>query len=87
MDSTNLHKTATKATATQDALKETKAMTTVIDVALASENAEIDRCTGAVLREGVIMHHEEIKQRIIDLVIEKLTNINYCNVTCIFYVY
>jgi len=64
---------ATKATATQDALKETKAMTTVIDVALASENAEIDRCTGAVLREGVIMHHEEIKQRIIDLVIEKLT--------------
>jgi hypothetical protein len=64
---------ATKATATQDALKETKAMTTVIDVALASENAEIDRCTGAVLREGVIMHHDEIKQRIIDLVIEKLT--------------
>ena len=42
-------------------------MTTVIDVALASENAEIDRCTGAVLREGVIMHHDEIKQRIIDL--------------------
>ena len=63
---------ATKATATKDALKETKAMTTVIDVAFASENAEIDRCTGAVLREGVCICYDGSKDRLIELVKEKL---------------
>ena len=64
---------ATKATATQDALKEQKAMTTVVNVAFASKNVEIDRCTSAILREGVIIHHEEIKERIIKLIVDKLT--------------
>ena len=62
---------ATKATATQDALKETKAMTTVIDVAFASQNVEIDRCTGAVLRNGVLLY-DGSKDRLIELVKEKL---------------
>lgn len=63
---------ATKATATKDALKETKAMTTVIDVAFASENVEIDRCTVAVLREGVFRCYDGSEDRLIELVKEKL---------------
>lgn len=63
---------ATKATATKDALRETKAMTTVIDVAFASNNDEIDRCIGAVLREGVFHCYDGSKDRLIELVKEKL---------------
>ena len=63
---------ATKATATKDALRETKAMTTVIDVAFASNNVEIDRCAVAVLREGVYTCYDGSKDRLIELVKEKL---------------
>lgn len=63
---------ATKATATKDALRETKAMTTVIDVAFASNNVEIDRCIGVVLREGVFRCYDGSKDRLIELVKEKL---------------
>ena len=63
---------ATKATATKDALRETKAMTTVIDVAFASNNVEIDRCIGAVLREGVFRCYDGSTDRLIELVKEKL---------------
>jgi len=64
---------ATKAAATQDALKETKTMTTVIEIASRSEVVEIDRCTSAILREACQVHHEEIvANNGVELVLERL---------------
>lgn len=64
---------ATKAAATQDALKDTKTMTTVIEIASRSEVVEIDRCTSAILREACQVHHEEIvANNGVELVLERL---------------
>jgi len=61
--------------AAQNALKETKAATMVINVVSASENFEVDRCAFAVLREAVKNHHAEIiSAKGLQIVLEKLSN-------------
>jgi len=63
-----------KSPAAQDALKETKAATIVINVVSASENFEVDRCAFAVLREAVKNHHAEIiSAKGVQIVLEKLS--------------
>jgi hypothetical protein len=60
--------------AAQNALKETKAATMVINVVSASENFEVDRCAFAVLREAVKNHHAEIiSAKGLQIVLEKLS--------------
>ena len=73
---------ATKAAATQDALKDTKTMTTVIEIASRSEVVEIDRCTSAILREACQVHHEEIVANDgVELVLERLEKFTGQNVS------